>query len=202
SPGRPEISSGARGRRAGGTCGAPPPLRGRDPEPAKPFAKFLPLMRAAVAAAPDRADLRQQLVHALFRTGALAEIVDRGRPAIADGETSAEFLYYLGRAAMAIPDNQLALDALGRAAAKGFAPAFGYMAETLERLGRPGAAVEAALQRLATLPSDIAAMKVAARVLLNRGEAERLWNLCVDLRARGAWGSWLSTVMASAAATT
>jgi tetratricopeptide (TPR) repeat protein len=179
------------------------PLQWRDPKPDKPFssAKILPLLKAGVAAAPERADLRRQLVRALFRTGAMAEIVDRGRPVLAEAEADADFLYYLGRAALATQDNHLAVAALQRAAAKGFAAAFGYLAEALQRLDRPDEALEAALQRLQTLPADFASIKVVARVLLKRGEAERLWNLCVDLRARGAWGSWFSTVMASAAAT-
>jgi tetratricopeptide (TPR) repeat protein len=182
---------------------APLPLQWRDPKPVKPFssAKILPLLRAGVAAAPDLADLRRQLVHALFRTGAMAQIVDRGQAAVADDIADADFLYYLGRAALATQDNHLAFETLQRAAAKGFAPAFGYLAEALQRLDRPDEALKAALQRSETLPADFASIKVVARVLLGRGEAERLWNLCVYLRARGAWGAWFSTVMASAAAT-
>lgn len=183
------------------TATVPCGLRWRASEPTPPSAKYLPVLRAAVATAPDRADLKLHLAKALFQTGQMAEIVNWARSAVADDKTTAEFLYYVGRAAMAIPDHQLALQALQQSAAKGFASALGYLAETLHRLDRPDEAVQRALQSLATLPADFAATKVLARVLLKRGEAARLWDLCADLRARGAWGSWLSTVMASAAAT-
>jgi hypothetical protein len=51
----------------------------QDPEPVKPqsSAEILPLLRADVAAAPDRADPKLKLAKALFRTDQMAEIVDR-----------------------------------------------------------------------------------------------------------------------------
>jgi hypothetical protein len=158
-------------------------------------------MRTAVAAAPERADLRRDLLHALFQAGAMVEVVERFRAAVAEHGTDGDFLYHLGRAALAIGNDHLAFEAFHRAVASGFAPACGELAEALYRLGRSEDALEAALQRLQVLPSDFASIKVVARVLLGRGEADRLWNLCVALRGRGAWGAWFSTVMASAAAT-
>ena len=176
------------------------PLRWREPESVKPLRKLLPVMRAGAAAAPGRSDLQLQFANALFWTGETAEIVERWRPAASDLGSKAELLYLLGRAALAVRDYPLACTALERASAMAFAPALGYLAEALYCLERPDEALDAALRRLATSPADFSAIKVAARLLLARGEPDRLWNLCLDLRARGAWGSWFSTVMVTAAA--
>ncbi len=176
------------------------PLRWRSPEAVKPFVKFLPVLRAAVAAAPERADLKLRLVHALFRTGAVEEIVDRMRSAVADRDADAELLTFVGRAAIAAEDHRLAADALRPAAAKGYARALGYLAQALHRLERADEALAAGLKGLQRSPADFESLMVVARVLFDRGEVERLWALCDDLRARGARGTRLSAVLASAAA--
>jgi uncharacterized protein (TIGR02466 family) len=182
---------------------AQPAFRWQVPEAAgsPPFLKFLPLMRAAVEAAPHRTDLKMQLARALFHIKRDAEIVDRLGPHVDEGNVDPELSCYVGRAALATGDHQLACGALSIAAGKGFAPAFGYLAEALEQAGRHNEAVDAALRRLHDEPSDFTALRVAARVLLGREEAERLWSLCVELRARGASGAWFSAVAAAAAAT-
>ena len=165
-----------------------------------PIAKLLPLLREAVAATPDRADLKLQLAKALSRGDRMAEIVDRLAPAIADRDADPELLFHVGRAALASRDYQLALDALRAAVAKTYARAYGYLAETLLRLDRLDEALEAGLQGLQRSPSDSKCLSVAARILLDRREAERLWALCVDVRARGAWGPFIGSAMAYAAA--
>jgi uncharacterized protein (TIGR02466 family) len=157
-------------------------------------------MRAGVAAAPERAGLKLQLAKALFQTHQEAEIVDRLRPELADNNAIPELLYYLGRAALTIGDYQLASDALRSAAAKGATGAFGYLAEALARLDRVEEALAAARLGLERTPLGFASLRVVASVLRDRGQVERLWAVCADHRARGAWGGWLSAVMASAAA--
>ncbi len=178
-------------------------IRWRTPEHANSVSieKFLPLLRAAVAKAPDRTDLKLQLAKALFRTERMQETVDRLRTAVADNDAGPEIHYYLGRAALAIRDDQLAFDALRLAAAKAYTPAFGYLAEALVRLNRPGEALEAGLQGLRLSVSDSQSLLVVTRALLDQGEVERLWDLCIDLRARGARGGWFPAVMAFATAT-
>src|SRR5438034_2915232 len=99
---------------------APPPLRWRSWQPAAPLSKFLPLLRQAVAVAPDRPDLKLQFAKALFQDGRMAEIVEWLKLAAADDEANPELLYCLGRAAMASHDYPLALEALQSAGAKGF----------------------------------------------------------------------------------
>jgi uncharacterized protein (TIGR02466 family) len=178
------------------------PLRWQNPQPVGPLssAKILPLLRAGTAAWPARADLKLQLAKALFRAKQFDEINGRLGPEIVDNNTDPELLYHVGRAALEIRDDRKALSALQPAADKGFAPAFGYLAEALQRLDRPEEALDAALKRLDTSPSNFPAIKVVARMLLERGEAERLWTLCVDLRAKGAWGPWFMAAMTTAAA--
>jgi uncharacterized protein (TIGR02466 family) len=177
------------------------PLRWREPEQLKPMAKFLQLMRESVAATPDRTDLKLHLAKALLHVGHTQEIVGWLKPAAADDDANPELLYCLGRAAMATADDTLACNALRSAAAKGFARAFGHLAATLIRLDQTDEALQVALRGLQCSPMDFDSLPVAARVLLGRGEAERLWALCLDLCSRGAWGGWLPAVMASAAAT-
>jgi tetratricopeptide (TPR) repeat protein len=175
-------------------------LRWRTAEPAVPDAKTLPLLRQAVAVAPHRVDLKLKLARVLRRAGAIAEIVDLLRPAAADDGAAPDVLLVLGRAALEVKEEQLAVEALGAAAAAGLNSALGYLAEALYRSDRPDEALDAAQRRLAEWPTDFEALQVIARVLFQRGEIDRLWRLSADLRNKGAWGGWLPAVAASAAA--
>jgi tetratricopeptide (TPR) repeat protein len=166
-----------------------------------PVAKTLPLLRQAVAVAPHRIDLRLRLARTLRRVGASAEIVDLLKPAVADGTADPEVLFILGRAALEVGEEQLAVEVLRAAAAAGLNPALGYLAEALYRLDRSDEALDAAQRRLADWPADFEAQRVIARVLFQRGEIGRLWRLSIDLRRKGAWGGWLSAAAASAAVT-
>jgi tetratricopeptide (TPR) repeat protein len=165
-----------------------------------PHEKVLPLLRAAVRAAPDRPDLRLQLAIALRKTDRMAELVDWLRPVAEDPNAEPELLMCLGDAAISVGEWQLALAAQQSAAAKGFAPAFGRMAETLIRLRRPDHALAAGLEALDRLATDTEAFGIVAQLLLDRGETERLWNLCVRSRACGMWGSYVPSAMMLAAA--
>jgi tetratricopeptide (TPR) repeat protein len=176
-------------------------LRWRTAEPAVPHAKMLPLLRQAVAVAPDRIDIKLQLAKVLRSAGAIAEIVDLLRPTAADDRAAPEALLVLGRAALDVGEEQLAVDALRGAADAGLSSALGYLAEALFRLNRPDEALDAALRMLAGRPTDFAALQVIAHVLFQRGEIDRLLRLAADLRSKGAWGGWLSAAVASAAAT-
>lgn len=163
-------------------------------------AKVLPLLRKAVAAAPDRADLKVQLAMALFEVDQTAELVDMLKPLLTGEDTAPELLYWLGRAAMARGDDALAVVALRSAAAKGIANAFDFLATTLARLGQEDEALEAGLAALNRAPGNFEPLRAVATALCNRGETERLWRLCVGLRSRGAQGGWLAAAMASTAA--
>src|SRR5262249_15421736 len=119
-----------------------------------PVTAFLPLLRAAVVANPDRADLKLQLVRTLFHADQPAEVVDLLKPTAVDSDTEPELLYYLGRSALAIQDNQLALDALQMAAGRGFGRALGYLAEALYYFGHNDEALDAGLRGVEVAPSD------------------------------------------------
>lgn len=176
-------------------------VRWRAPEAVKqlPFGTFAPLLRASVEAAPDRADLRLKLARILFHTDQMSELIARAEPAFRRGEAEPELAFYLGRAALTAGDAQLASEALAFASRGGYDDAFGYLADALNRLGRAADALGAALRGLEHSAFDYKSLAIAATVLLDRGETERLWELCASLRRRGAWASYVPSVMALAA---
>lgn len=163
-------------------------------------AKTLQLLKAAVAVAGDRADLKLQLARTLFRTDQMAEIVDWLRPIVDQNDSDPELLYHLGRAALATGDWQTALDALSLAAKSGFRGARGWTAPALARLQRADEAIEVAVQALEDPTPDFRPLVLLARLLPSRGDTERLWRLCAELRARGFWGGYLPAVSVFAAA--
>jgi tetratricopeptide (TPR) repeat protein len=164
-----------------------------------PSAKFLPLLRSAVAALPERIDPKLRLARALFHAGHLAELIEWLAPLVDDEGAHPELLYHLGCAAAATADEARALATLQRAAALGFVPAWGYLAETLLRLGRADEALAAGLRGLEAQPSDFKPLGIVARILLERMELARLWDLCTGLRRQGAWGGYIPSAMAHAA---
>jgi hypothetical protein len=181
---------------------APQRLHWQEVEPGKSlsFHKLLPLVKAAVAAAPDSADLKLQLARILFITDRMAEIVDWLRPVATRDDTDPELLYHLGRAALATRDCRIALDALRLAAAKDFRDAFGYLPEALAALDRTDEAIEVAFQALEHPSSEFRPLAFLARALTRWDDIKRLWTSCVALRARGAWGGYLPAVTVFAAA--
>lgn len=175
-------------------------LRWRTSRPGLADAKTLPLLRQAVALAPDRAELRLQLARTLVRAGAHREVIGLLKSAPAETGVDPELLLILGRAALAAGQHQLAADALDAATARGLNAAESYLAEALYRLNRHDDALRWAERRLGARPTDFEALQVVARVLFERKEVERLWRLCLELQSRGAWGGWFSAVAASTAA--
>ncbi|MDB5070007.1 MAG: hypothetical protein JWM87_1118 [Candidatus Eremiobacteraeota bacterium] len=182
---------------------APPRTAWHAPDRAKqlPVATYLTLLRQAVAAAPGRADFELQLARALYHAGLVTELLQRFGPAAADAGTHPEMLFHVGCGALSANDDRLAADALSSSAAAGFARAHGKLAEALHRARRYDDALRAGLRALETSPFDFAALRVVARTLLARGEKQRLWDVCTELRARGAWSGYVPSVMVLAATT-
>jgi uncharacterized protein (TIGR02466 family) len=177
-----------------------PRWRPRGSDKGLPLAKRLPLLRLAVANAPTRLDLRRNLALALFKSDRLTEVVDLLRPTVTEPSADAEILCCFGRAALGLGDCQLAADTLRTATSSGSTEAFVYLAEALLKLGRPDEAIDAGLRGIEHPSSNFRSLSVIAKVLVDRGEIERLWNICVDLRTKGKWGGFLPAVMAYAAA--
>jgi tetratricopeptide (TPR) repeat protein len=163
-------------------------------------AKFLPLLRQAVAVAPHRPELKLELARALFQSDQMVELIDLLKPSLTDQAAAPQLLYWLGRAAIARRDDALALVAFRSAAARGLGSAHDFLPKVLARLGRDDEALDAGLEALKRVPAKREALRAVATVLCKRGEVERLWRLCIDLRTRGEQGRLLAAVMSSAAA--
>jgi uncharacterized protein (TIGR02466 family) len=166
-----------------------------------PLTAFLPLLRAGVAAFPERSDLKLQLARTLFHSDQPEEIIHLFESAVAERDAAPELLCYLGRAALMGLDYRLAFDALQSAAARDFSPAYGYLAEALHYLDQTDAALTAGLEGLDRASDDFKSLGLVARILLDRDERERLWLICLGLRERGAWGGYIPSAMALAATT-
>jgi hypothetical protein len=130
----------------------------------------------------------------------MAEIVDWLRPIVDQNDSDPELLYHLGRAALVSGHCQTAYEALSLAATSGFRGALGWAAHALARLKRTDEAIEIALQALKDPTAEFRPLALLARLLPPRGETERLWDVCVELRARGFWGGYLPAVSTFAAA--
>jgi uncharacterized protein (TIGR02466 family) len=198
------VSDLRQGSASVSTSVAPPALIWRAPEEGKllPLAAFVPVLRSAVAAAPNRVGPKQQLARMLYRTHAFQDLIDWARPMLAgSADTDAEVLYYLGLSALAVEDRSLAFEALRASSLRGFAGSFGFFAEVLLDDDHTDEALAAALEGLDRTASDFKAFVVVARILLNRGEHARLWSLCKTLQSRDAWFGFIPSAMALAAST-
>lgn len=162
-------------------------------------AQELPLLKAAVAAAPDRLDLKLKLARTLIAMGGAAELVGWLEPNGDCAEMNEELLYHIGRAALMTDDGRLACRALENAAARGFGLALSYYAEALYHAEREDEALEAGLRGLARSAADFKSLSIVSRILLRRGQAQRLWDLCATLRQRGGSGGYIPAAMAMAA---
>jgi tetratricopeptide (TPR) repeat protein len=195
-----QIKQSSR-QQSSGTAMDGPVICWRSPQAATglPPRKLLPLLRAALAAAPERRDLKLQLARVLFEADLAAEIVERMRLAVADEGADPELLYYVGRAAAATGDHKLAIDALRAAAAGGFDNAFTSLGETLIAVDQIDDAIDICQAGLRHSAGNFKCLAALARVLLLRRQPERLWQLCDELRAQGAWGGYFPAVLARAA---
>lgn len=164
----------------------------------RPTASALPLLRAALAAAPERLEIRRRLARSLFYEDRLPELLET---LATDAEDDPEVLCYVGRAAAVLGNDTLALRALSCAAEGGADDALGDLAAILLRARRCEEALDVALRELAHEPSTFKALGVAVRALLAEGQRQRLWSLCRELRAAGAWSGYIPSAMALAATT-
>jgi tetratricopeptide (TPR) repeat protein len=158
----------------------------RPPRPGGALAriKALAVVRAALAVAPDRIDLKRQAAKLLYELEQFAELTDWLRPLANQTDGDPGLLCWLGQAAER-QDPALSAIALQTAVAAGCGEAFGPLASTLARLNRPDEALAAALSALARDPADYRAIVVAARVHAARTEFREISALCRSLWSRG-----------------
>lgn len=155
------------------------------PDRQAPAKAFLPLLRTAVAAHPDRRDLLRDLVVALRDDRRWQEIANILTPLERAGALSGELALELGMAAGACEEWARAQAALDIAVAKGVPGAWRQAAFLHDQQNDAPRALEAALAALAEDPRDADALGVAARRLLDQDGGERLLVLCDDLWRRG-----------------
>src|SRR5262249_33803198 len=145
-----------------------------------PVGKFLPLLRNAVKAAPDRSDIKVQLARALLQAEETSEAIDLLKPLLTDPNAAPDLLFCLGQAAMAAGDDSLALTALRTAAAKGAKDAADVLASTLWRLGHEDEAIKTALEALNRRPENTEPLRCLATALCARGQIEPFRNFSLD----------------------
>lgn len=175
----------------------------RPPRPGRALArtKALAVVRAALAVAPDRADLKRQLAKLLYGLDQLTELIDWLRPLIDEEDVDPGLLYWLGQAAER-RDPALAAKALRAAVAAGYDEAFSPLASALERLDRRDEALAAAMSAVERNPSDFRAIVVAVRIHEARSEFREISMLCRNLWSRGGRSSQILATEAFANALT
>jgi tetratricopeptide (TPR) repeat protein len=167
----------------------------------RPRERFLPVLRAAVEAAPERPEPRRRLARMLLAMELFDELEELVMPELDDPGADGETLHCLGLGALATSEPDLALRALRGAVDRGYTASLGALANALYRLGRYDDAVAPGLRALELHPSDYSAGSVVARLLLERGEPERLWSACNGVRSRGDWCAYLPSALALSAQT-
>ncbi|MES2355330.1 MAG: putative 2OG-Fe(II) oxygenase [Pseudomonadota bacterium] len=158
----------------------------RDIKKANPPAKaYLPLLRTAFAADPDRKDLLRDFVVSLRDGNHWQEIIKILLPLHRKGELHPRLIFELGLAAEACEDFALALAAFEQTAADGIPRSNQKMSGILDSLGRHEDAEKLARKALQENPRDEEALEVVAHALLRRDDAPGLDTLCDDLAGQG-----------------
>lgn len=169
--------------------------------PSRPPARaYLPLLRMAVAAHPDRHDLRRDLAIALRDDRCWPEIIDLLAPLERTGCLSPDLAWELGMAAAACEEWQRARAALAIAIAGHVPRTHRHLACVLEKLGDAPGALAAARQALAEDAGDDGTLVLTARLLWDR--VDELLDLCRALAAQGVLTPTLLACQAAALAAT
>jgi len=164
-------------------------------------ARALRALETAVARMPGRLDLKLRLADALFQCDRMAEIVTLLGPDIESGRADAALNFQFGRAAALVGAVDAAIGPLRIATHANIPQAAGELARVLRRAGRDDEALEVGLSALDRSPSDYRSLQIVARILLARGEADRLMTLCLRLQtANNHYAASVSAVRAVAAA--
>lgn len=152
--------------------------RMNQPPPDPPARSFLPLLRAAVMAQPERLDLLRDLVVALRDDRRWPEIFDLLLPLVGESKLTPVLACELARAAIACDQPALALQVLDPVAAEAAPDARRQRILALYALNRIDEARFAAAQALNENPSDITLLQTFADDCLRRGDVEVLARVC------------------------
>jgi len=145
-------------------------------------AKRLPVLQAALAKTPNRADIRAALANALFDCDRLPEVVALF-PRLDACDACAAF--HVGRAASLMKDFDRALPALRLAARQGVPGAWSNLARACESAELFDEALSAAEASLESDPSNFVAFRTLTDLLLRKGDARRLLDRCCTLWEQG-----------------
>jgi len=150
-----------------------------------PAKAYLPLLRTAFAADPDRKNILRDFVVSLRDGNHWQEIIKILLPLHRKGELHPRLVFELGLAAEACEDFALALEAFEQTAAGGIPRSNQKMSGILDSLGRHEDAENLARKALKENPRDEDALEIVARALLRRDDATGLDALCDDLAGLG-----------------
>lgn len=162
--------------------------------------KALPALRQAVWRAPRNEKIHITLAQALFDSGQLDEIPLLLQPFENGDDTPPAIAYQIGRAALEQQDGARAIGSLSIAARGGVNEAHGDLARAFYLTGRADDALAAALAGVAVSPDDARSIRYAARVLIERGDAARARQICLECWQRGGRTPEILAARATAAA--
>jgi uncharacterized protein (TIGR02466 family) len=166
----------------------------------RPARAFLPLLRSAIEAHPERLDLLRDLANSLRDDGRPSEAVALLAPLDQAGRLTPDLALQLGAAAAAGSEPESALPALEAAAAKGVPQAHRELAFLFHRLGRYADVVAPARAALRHDPCDDGALEKAAQAFIHEGDVDGLTALCRDLDSQGVGTATLLAFRAVASA--
>ena len=165
-----------------------------------PARAYLPLLRMAVAAHPDRHDLRRDLAIALRDDECWSEIIDLLAPLERTGRLSPDLAWELGMAAAACEDWPRARAALEIAIGGQVPRSYSQLATVLEKLGDTPGALTAACLALDENARNHQMLTLATRFL--RDQPDRLLELLDALSGRAGNGPTFLACRAVALAAT
>lgn len=149
-----------------------------------PTRRAIPVLEAAVARFPDRADLRTKLAEALFDADLIVEARDAIIPAIENPEAEASAWFWFGRIACELGEFDVAADAFRKSATPQTPRVWGHLARALAKAGHTNEALEVGLDALSRNPQCHESFTTVSKILASRNAYHQLYELCVSLRAR------------------
>ncbi len=162
--------------------------------------RAIAVLRAAVAAQPERDDFRIRLAHVLFDRDRMEDILALLEERLQAPDAPATALLLAGRAAALLDRHAEAIVLLERARRGGNALAGGELADVLRRTGETGKALSLAHAALVEEPNNSRAFGCAQKILFGEKAYDALLMLARELWARDSRNSEVLAVWAACAA--